>query len=105
MRRLFEEYFSRCGQKWDDSIDPLEEQKLLKWKEQLPTLAQTSIDRKYLQEKVSQIDLHVFPVAFEDKLCAITYFSYPVSKMSQADLAFVFGKCQVGRCDACLFQN
>ena len=95
MLRLLKSIWSKCGQKWDDAIDAEEEVRFLKWKEQLPILAETSIDRKYFREKVSQIDLHVFADASEDTICAAAYFRSQQCDESHAELSFIIGKCRV----------
>ena len=95
MRRLLKSIWSKCGQQWDEAIDAEAEAKFLKWKEQLPTVAETSIDRKYFREKASQVDLHVFADASEDTMCAVAYFRSKQYDESQAELSFIIGKCRV----------
>ena len=95
MRRLLKSIGSKCGQRWDDAIDDEAEAKFLKWREQLPFVAETSIDRKYFREKASQIDLHVFADALEDTMCAVAYFRSKQINESQAELSFIIGKCRL----------
>ena len=95
MRRLLKSIWSKCRQLWDEAIDTEAEAKFLKWKQQLPTVAETSIDRKYFREKASQVDLHVFADASEDTMCAFAYFRSKQYDESKAELSFIIGKCRV----------
>ena len=75
-------------------MGPGEEVEVLKWKEQLPIVAQTSIDRRYFNRERDKTELHVFADASEDTMCAVAYLrSQP--KQYSADLAFIIGKCRV----------
>ena len=75
-------------------MEPSEEEEFLKWKEQLPIVAETSIDRRYFNGERDKIELHLFADASEDTMCAVAYLrSQP--KEHSADLAFVIGKCRV----------
>ena len=47
MRRLLKNIWTKNGQDWDNKVEPGEEAEFLKWKEQLPIVAETSIDRRY----------------------------------------------------------
>ena len=48
MRRLLKSIWTKNGQQWDNSVEPNEEEEeFLNWKDQLPEVAETSIDRRY----------------------------------------------------------
>ena len=47
MRRLLKGIWTKNGQHWDNEVEPGDEAEFLKWKEQLPIVAETSIDRRY----------------------------------------------------------
>ena len=64
MHRLLKNMWSKFGQRWDNQIEPEAEARILKWKEQLQILSETSINRKYFSRIVSQIGLHVFADAY-----------------------------------------
>ena len=51
IRRLLKSIWSKCGQQWDEAIDAEAEAKFLKWKEQLPIVAETNIDRKVFKRE------------------------------------------------------
>ena len=72
-------------------MEPGDEAEFLKWKEQLPIVAETSIDRRYFNRERDETERHVFADASEDTMCAVAYLC-PQSKEYSADLAFVIGK-------------
>ena len=47
MRRLVKGIWTKNGQHWDSEVEPGDEAEFLRWKEQLPIVAETSIDRRY----------------------------------------------------------
>ena len=75
-------------------MEPHEEEEFLKWKDQLPEVAETSFDRRYFSTAKDKWELHVFVDASEDTMCAVSYLRSKPKKYS-ADLAFVIGKCRV----------
>ena len=94
MRRLLKGIWTKNGQHWDKKVEPSEEKELLRWKEQLPIVAETSIDRRYFNGERNKTELHLFADASEDTMCAVAYLrSQP--KGYSPDLAFVIGKCRV----------
>ena len=93
MRRLLKSNWSKNGQHWDNSVEPNEEEEYLKWKAQLPEVAETSIDRRYFSTAKDKWELHVFADASEDTMCAVAYLRSKPKEYS-ADLAFVIGKCR-----------
>ena len=94
MRRLLKSIWTKTGQHWDNEVEPIEEEEFLRWKEQLPIVAETSIDRRYFNKERDKAELHVFADASEDTMCAVAYLRSQPKKYS-ADLAFVIGKCRV----------
>ena len=66
----------------------------MKWKDQLPEVAATSIDRRYFSIAKNKWELHVFADASEDTKCAVAHLRSKPKEYS-ADLAFVVGKCRV----------
>ena len=87
MRRLLKSIWTKNGQHWDYSVEPNEEEEFLKWKAQLPEVAETSIDRRYFSTSKDKWELHLFA---EDTMCAVAYLrSKPKFE------AFVIGKCRV----------
>ena len=94
MRRLLKSIWTKNGQHWDNSVEPNEEEGFLKWKAQLPEVAENSIDRRYFSIAKDKWELHVFFGASEDTMCAVAYLpSKP--KEHSANLTFVIGKCRV----------
>ena len=104
MRRLFKGIWTKNGQHWDKKVEPGEEADFLvggsrgsrgsRWREQLPIVAETSIDSRYFIRERDKTKLHVFADASEDTMCAVAYLrSQP--KEHSIDLAFVIGKCRV----------
>ena len=96
MRRLLKGIWTKNGQHWDNEIEPDDEAEFLRWKEQLPIVAETSIDRIYFNGERDKTKLHVFADASEDTMCAVAYLRSQPKEYS-ADLAFVIGKCRVAR--------
>ena len=94
MRRLLKSIWTKNGQHWDNSVEPKEEEEFLKWKAQLPEVAETSIDRRYFSTSNDKWELHVFADASEDTMCAVAYLRSKPKEYS-ADLAFAIGKCRV----------
>ena len=94
MRRLLKSIWTKKGQHWDNEVEPSEEEEFLRWKEQLPIVAETSIDRRYFNRERDKAELHVFADASEDTMCAVAYLRSKPKDYS-ADLAFVIGKCRV----------
>ena len=92
MRRLLKGIWTKNGQDWDNEVEPGDEGEFLKWKEQLPIVAETSIDRRYFNRERDKTELHMFADASEDTMCAMAYLSSQPKKYS-AHLAFVIGKC------------
>ena len=75
-------------------MEPSEEEVFLKWKEQLPVVAETIIDRRCFNRERDKTELHVFADGSEDTMCAVAYLRSQPKEYS-ADLAFVIGKCRV----------
>ena len=74
MRRLLKSIWTKNGQHWDNEVKPSEEEEeFLRWKEQLPIVAETSIDRRYFNRERDKTELHVFSDASEDTMCAVAY--------------------------------
>ena len=71
-----------------------EEAEFLKWKDQLPKVAETSIVRTCFSTAKNKWELHVFADASEDTMCAVAYLRSKPKEYS-ADLAFVIGKGRV----------
>ena len=94
MRRLLKSIWTKNWQHWDKSVETNEEEEFLKWKDQLPEVAETSIDRRYFSTAKDKWEFHVFADASEDKMCAVAYLRWKPKEYS-ADLAFVIGKCRV----------
>ena len=94
MRQLLKRIWTRNGRHWDNSIEPNEKKEFLKWKDQLPEVAETSIGRRHFSTVKNKKELHVFADALKDTICAVAYLtSQP--KEYPTDLAFVVGKCRV----------
>ena len=93
MRRLLKSIWTKSGQDWNNSVEPNEDE-FLKWKDQLPEVAETSIDRRYFSRAKDTWALHVFAHASEDTMCAVAYLRSK-SKEYSADLAFIIGNCRV----------
>ena len=91
MRRLLKSIWTKNGQHWDNEVEPTEEKEFLRWKEQIPIVAETSIDRRYFNKERDKAELHVFADASEDTMCAVAYLRSQPKEYS-ADLAFVIGK-------------
>ena len=94
MRRLLKGIWTKNGQHWDKEVEPGEDAKFLRWKEQLKFVAETSIARRYFYTARDKIELHVFADSSEDTMCAVAYLRSQPKEYS-ADLAFVIGKCRV----------
>ena len=94
MKRLLKSIWTKNGQHWDNSVDPNEEEEFLKWKDQLPEVAETSIDRRYFGTAKYKWELHLFADASEDTMCAVAYLRSKPKEYS-AHLSFVVGKCRV----------
>ena len=94
MRRLLKNIWTKNGEHWVNSVEPNEDEESLKWKAQLPEVAEISIDRRYVSTAEDKWELHMFADASEDTMCAVVYLrSKP--KENSADLAFVIGKCRI----------
>ena len=89
MRGLLKSIWTKNEQHWDKS-----EEEFLKWKAQLPEVAETSIDRRYLSTAKDKWEFHVFADASEETMCAVAYLRSNPKEYS-ADLASVIGKCRV----------
>ena len=76
----------------DNELKPGEEVKILRWKEQHPIVAETSIGRRFLNTAGYKTDLHVFADASEDTMCAVAYVR---NQQNSAALAFVIEKLRV----------
>ena len=93
MRRLLKGIWTKNGQHWDNEVEPGDEAEFLKWKEQLPIVAETSIDRRYFNGERDKTELHMFADASEDTICAVACLRSQTKEYS-ADLAFVIGNCR-----------
>ena len=94
MRRLLKVIWTKNGQHWDNELEPGEEAEFLRWKKQLPIVAETSIDRRYFNRERDKTELHVFADASEDTMCALAYLRSQPKEYS-TDLALFIGKCRV----------
>ena len=94
MRRLRKRVWTKNGQHWDKSVEPNEEEEFLEWQDQLPEVAETSIDRRYFSTAKDKLELNVFADASEDTMCAVAYLRSKPKEYS-ADIAFVIGKSRV----------
>ena len=73
MRRLLKVIWTKNGQHWDKEVEHSDEAEFLKWKEQLPIVNQTSINRRYFNREWDNSELHVFHNASDDGMCAVAY--------------------------------
>ena len=73
MRRLLKGIWTKNGQHWDNEVEPGDEAELLRLKEQLPVVAETSVDRRYFNRERDKTELHVFADGSEDTMCAVAY--------------------------------
>ena len=94
MRRLLKSIWTKNGQHWDNEVEPGDEAEFLRWKEQLPVVAETDIHRRYFNRERDKTEPHVFAVASEDAVCAVVYLRSQPKEYS-AYLAIVIGKCRV----------
>ena len=94
MRRMLKTIWSKLGQQWDETVEPEHEKYFLEWKEQLPVLAETTIRRKYFNDKTDYVELHLFADASEHTMCAVAYLRSNAKEQS-AEVSFVIGKCRV----------
>ena len=94
MRRLLKGIWTKNGQHWDSEVEPEEESEFLRCKEELPIVAETSIDIRYFNRERDKTELHLFAYASEDTMCAVAYLRSQPKEYS-ADLAFLIGKCRV----------
>ena len=94
MRRLHKSIQTKKGQLRDSEVEPGEKEEFLRWKQQFPFVAETSIDRRYFNGERDKTELHVFADASEDTIRAVAYLRSQLKEYS-ADLAFVIGKCRV----------
>ena len=94
MRRLPKSIWTKNGQHWDSEVEPGEEKEFLRWKQQLPIVAETSIGRRYFNREKDRTELHVFADASEDTMCAVAYLRSQPNEYS-ANLEFVIGNCRV----------
>ena len=83
--------WSKNGQIWDSEVEPGEEDEFLNWKQQLPIVAETSINRRCFNSERDKAELHVFADASEDTMCAVAYLRSQPKEYS-TDLAFVIGR-------------
>ena len=95
MRRLMKSIWTKNGQHWDNEVEPSEEEEFLRWKEQLPIVAETSIDRRYFSRERDKVELHVFADASEDTMSAVAYLRSKPKEYS-ADLSICYWKMQSG---------
>ena len=72
-RRLLKGIWIMNGQYWDNEVESGDEEEFLRWKQQLPIVAETSIDRRYFNRERDKTELHVFADASEDIMCAVAY--------------------------------
>ena len=94
MRRLLKGIWTMNGPHWDNEVEPDDESELLRWKKQLPIVAETSIDRRYFNRERDKTEHHVLADVYEDTMYAVAYLRSQPKKYS-ADLAFVIVKCRV----------
>ena len=94
MRQFLKGIWTKNGQHWDSEVELGEKEDFLRWKEQLPIVAETSIDRRYFKRERDKNELHVFADASEDTMCAVAYLGLQRQEYS-INLAFVIGKCRV----------
>ena len=94
MRRLLNGIWTMNGQHWDKEVEPGDKTEFQRWKEQLPIVVETSIDRRYFNREGDKTELQVFADASEEKMCAVAYLRSQPKEYS-ADLAFFIRKCRV----------
>ena len=73
MRRLLKGIRTKNGQHWDKEVQPGHEAEFLRRNEQLPIVAETSIDRRYFNKEKDKTELHVFADASVDTMSAVAY--------------------------------
>ena len=69
MRRFMKGIWTNNGQHWENEVEPGDEAEILRWKEQLPIVAEASIDRRYFNRETDKTELLVFG----DTMCAVAY--------------------------------
>ena len=71
--RLLKGFLTKNGQHWDKEVEPREAAELSRWREQLPIVAETSIDRRYFNTDRDKTELHVLAEASQNTMCAVAY--------------------------------
>ena len=73
---------------------PCKRKEFLKWKEQFPVLAETSIGKRNFKTSRDETDLHSVAYASQGIKSAVAY-QYSQPQQHSADLVFVVGKCRM----------
>ena len=73
MRRLLKGNCSKYGQYWNNKVELGEATAFLKWREQLPIAAETSINKKYFNTAREETEIHMLTDTSEDTMCIEGY--------------------------------
>ena len=71
MRPLLKCNWTKNAQHRDNKVEPDDEAEFLNWKEQLPIVAETSVDRRYFNKEGDRTEIQVFADASECTMCAV----------------------------------
>ena len=85
------------GQQWDDNLPDHIADKFLEWSDELTGLTETTIRRRYVDEQLEKVELHIFGDRSQNVFSSV---AFPRGKRtwgcySKTELSFVFGKARV----------
>ena len=93
MRMLLKSIWIRFGQSWDENISEEDKRIFFEWVQEMQTIKQTSLSRKYFSNIPKNVQLHIFSDASLEAMCIVAYFRGELE--DGVKVSFMLGKCRI----------
>ena len=93
MRMLLKRIWIRFGQSWDENINEEDKRIFFEWVQEMQTIKQTSLSRKYFSNIPKNVQLHIFSDASLEAMCIVAYLRGELE--DGIEVSFVLGKCRI----------
>ena len=93
MRMLLKSIWIHHGQSWDERLNEEDKQIFMDWVNEMQTIRETLLPRRYFSAIPQNVQLHLFCDASLEAMCNLAYFR--AESDAGNEVSFVLGKCRI----------